>query len=207
MLRVLQPFLVATLVGAGTVAALWWFLPQAGVVLLVALVLSATAVPWLTGRLARREESRQATVRGELTAGMVDLVEGGPELLIMGAVGGQLGRIDESDAQLRRATRQGAGTTGIGLGLTTALAGLASWGALSLGVIATHRGSLNGALLGRPGAGPPRRVRARLAAARRHPGPPTLACGGGTGVRGRGRAVQWSATRPPRWRSGAGRTR
>jgi thiol reductant ABC exporter CydC subunit len=147
VLRVLQPFLVAALVGAGTVAVLWWLLPQAGVVLLVALVLSATAVPWLTGRLARREESRQATVRGALAANMVDLVEGAPELLVMGAVANQLGRIGESDAQLRRVARQGAGTTGIGLGLTTALAGLASWGALTLGVAATHGGSLNGALL------------------------------------------------------------
>ena len=91
VLRVLQPFLVAVLVGSGTVAVLWWFLPQAGVVLLVALLLSATAVPWLTGHLARREESRQATVRGELTASVVDLVEGAPELLVMGAVGGPAG--------------------------------------------------------------------------------------------------------------------
>ena len=50
VLRVLQPFAVAALVGAGTVAALWWFLPQAGLVLLIALVVSATVVPWLTGR-------------------------------------------------------------------------------------------------------------------------------------------------------------
>jgi thiol reductant ABC exporter CydC subunit len=147
VLRVLQPFLVAALVGAGTVAALWWFLPQAGVVLLVALVLSATAVPWLTGRLARREESRQATVRGELSASVVDLVEGAPELLVMGAIGNQLGRVDHSDNRLREVARHGASTTGIGLGLTTALAGLASWGALTLGVQATHAGSLNGALL------------------------------------------------------------
>jgi thiol reductant ABC exporter CydC subunit len=147
VLRVLQPFLVATLVGAGTVAILWWFLPQAGLVLLVALLLSATAVPWLTGRLARREESRQAAVRGDLTASVVDLVEGAPELLVMGAVGGQLDRIQESDAQLRAVARQGANTTGIGLGLTTALAGLASWGALTFGIAATHGGSLNGALL------------------------------------------------------------
>ena len=147
VLRVLQPFLVAALVGAATVAALWWFLPQAGLVLLVALLLSATAVPWLTGRLARREESRQATVRGELTAGVVDLVQGAPELVVMGAVGGQVGRIDDADGRLRRVARHGAGTTGIGLGLTTALAGLSSWGALTLGVRATHAGSLNGALL------------------------------------------------------------
>jgi thiol reductant ABC exporter CydC subunit len=147
VLRVLQPFMVAALVGAGSVAALWWFLPQAGVVLLVALVLSATAVPWLTGRLALREESRQATVRGELATSVVDLVEGAPELLVMGAMGDQLDRLGNSDTRLRRVARQGAGTAGIGLGLTTALAGLASWGALTLGVDATHAGSLNGALL------------------------------------------------------------
>ena len=147
VLRVLQPFLVATLVGAGTVAVLWWFLPQAGLVLLVALILSGTAVPWLTGRLAHREESRQSTVRGELTTGVVDLVEGAPELLVMGGVEAQLGRIGHADTQLRRVARKGAGTSGIGLGLTTALAGLASWGALTLGVEATHAGSLNGALL------------------------------------------------------------
>ncbi len=148
VLRVLQPFLVATLVGAGTVAVLWWFLPEAGLVLLVSLILSATAVPWLTGRLAQREESRQSTVRGELTTGVVDLVEGAPELLVMGGVDAQLGRIADVDTQLRRVARKGAGTSGIGLGLTTALAGLASWGALTFGVHATHAGSLNGALLG-----------------------------------------------------------
>ena len=147
VLRVIQPFAVAIIVGSATVAALWWFLPQAGLVLLVALAVSATAVPWLTGHLASRAESRQSTVRGDLTAGVVDLIEGAPELVVMGATDGQLARIDASDGALRSIARQGAGTTGIGLGLTTALAGLASWGALTLGVHATHGGSLNGALL------------------------------------------------------------
>ena len=147
VLRVIQPFAVAVLVGSATVAALWWFLPQAGLVLLLALAVSATAVPWLTGHLASRAESRQSTVRGELTAGVVDLIEGAPELVVMGATDGQLARIDASDGALRSIARQGAGTTGVGLGLTTALAGLASWGALTLGVHATHGGSLNGALL------------------------------------------------------------
>ena len=78
---------------------------------------------------------------------MVDLIEGAPELVVMGATDDQLARIDESDGALRSIARHGAGTAGIGLGLTTALAGLASWGALTFGVHATHGGSLNGALL------------------------------------------------------------
>jgi len=147
VLRVIEPFAVAVLVGCGTVAALWWFLPEAGLVLLVALALSATAVPWLTGRLSRREESRQATVRGALHADVVDLVEGAAELVVLGAADEQLARIQSADDALRSVARRGAGTAGIGLGLTTALAGLASWGALSLGLGPAHAGSLNGALL------------------------------------------------------------
>jgi thiol reductant ABC exporter CydC subunit len=147
VLRVIQPFAVACLVGTGTVAVMWMLLPGAGAVLLVALVVSATAVPWLTGRLARREESKQASARGELGAAVVDLIEGAPELTVMGGTGQQVERISLADHRLRATARQGAGTTGIGLGLTTALAGLASWGALVLGVQATHGGHLDGALL------------------------------------------------------------
>ena len=147
VLRVIQPFAVACLVGAGTVAVMWMLLPGAGAALLVALVVSATAVPWLTGRLARREESKQASARGELGAAVVDLIEGAPELTVMGGTGEQVERITLADRRLRATARQGAGTTGIGLGLTTALAGLASWGALALGVHATHGGHLDGALL------------------------------------------------------------
>ena len=147
VLRVIQPFAVAVVVGAATVGVLWWFLPEAGLVLLVALGVSATAVPWLTSRLARREESRQAAARGELAANVVDLVEGAPELVVMGATDGQLARIGQADGRLRSIARRGAGTAGIGLALTTALAGLASWGALAVGVRVVHEGSLNGALL------------------------------------------------------------
>jgi thiol reductant ABC exporter CydC subunit len=147
VLRVLSPFAVAALVGAGTVAVLWWFLPAAGMVVLVALLLSATVVPWLTGRLAGRAESHQAAARGELAAEVHDLVAGAAELAVLGAGGEQLARVDAADTRLRGIARQGAGTTGVGLAVTTALAGLASWGALTLGVRATHAGSLNGALL------------------------------------------------------------
>ena len=57
--------------------------------------------PLAHGSSGRREESRQATVRGQLTAGVVDLVDGARELLVMGAVAGQLARIDASDGELR----------------------------------------------------------------------------------------------------------
>ena len=147
VLRVVQPFVVATLVGTGTVAVMWILLPGAGAVLLVALLVSATVVPWLTGRLAQREEARQASARGELGAAVVDLIEGAAELTVLGGTTEQVERIARADRRVRATARQGAGTAGIGLGLTTALAGLACWGALTLGVRATHGGHLDGALL------------------------------------------------------------
>jgi thiol reductant ABC exporter CydC subunit len=147
VLRVIEPFAVAALVGIVTIAGMWWVLPQAGLVLLVALALSATAVPWLTGHLATRAEAKQATVRGELSAEVVDIVDGAPELIVMGGTEAQLGRIERADKRLRSLSRRGAGTAGVGLALTTELIGLASWGALTLGVRATHGGSLNGAFL------------------------------------------------------------
>jgi thiol reductant ABC exporter CydC subunit len=147
LLRVIGPFVVALLVGAGTVALVWWILPAAGVILLAALLLAATALTWLTGRLSRRSESRQAVIRGELTAAVVDLIEGAPELAAYGAFGPQLGRTSEIDAQLTQVAGAGARTAGIGQGLATLLSGLAMWGALLVGIAAVHAGTLAGVLL------------------------------------------------------------
>lgn len=148
VLRVIPPFTVALAVGVTTVAVVWAILPGAGAVLAVALLLAATAVPWLTGRLARRGDAQLAAVRGELSAAVVDLVEGAPELVVFGAVPGQLARVDDPDRRLRALSRRAAATTGVGLGLTTLLAGLACWGGLALGVGAAHAGSLDPVLLG-----------------------------------------------------------
>ena len=61
MLRVVPPFAIALSVGAATVALMAWMLPAAGLILLVALLLAGTAVPWLTGaaRGARRRPARR----------------------------------------------------------------------------------------------------------------------------------------------------
>jgi thiol reductant ABC exporter CydC subunit len=142
-LRVIPPFAIATLVGTLTVALMWWMLPVAGLVLAVALVLASTFVPWLTGELARRKESRFARVRGELTAAMVDLTEGLPELVAFGAADTQLRTIREHDAELAAIASASAGTAGIGLALTTLLAGLACWGCLLVGIPSVHSGRLN----------------------------------------------------------------
>jgi len=147
LLRVVPPFAVAALVGAATVTLVWWMLPAAGLILLAALMLAATLVPWLTGRLARRRESRQAAARGVLTACVVDLAEGAPELTVNGALEAQLRRAASADAELTQIARTTARTAGAGQGLSTLLCGLAMWGALLVGVSAVRSGALAGVLL------------------------------------------------------------
>ena len=147
LVRVIAPFAIAALVGAATIALVWWILPAAGVILLVALMLAATALPWLTGRLARRNEARQAQARGELTAAVVDLVRGAPELTVCRAIDRRLDQALALDARLSRIARQDAGTTGIGQGLATLLPALAMVGCLAVGVSAVAAGRLDVVLL------------------------------------------------------------
>ena len=147
LLRVVPPFAIALLVGAGTVALVWWMLPAAALILLVALLLAGVLVPWLTGTLAARSEARQRRRAGSLTASVVDLIEGAPELVVYGAAPEQLQRTLAADAELTRIARAGARTAGIGQGLTTLCSGLAMWGALLVGVAAVRAGRLDGVLL------------------------------------------------------------
>ena len=147
LVRVIQPFAIAVLVGVATVSLVWWILPAAGLILLLALVIAATLLPWLTGSLARRTEARQATARGELTAAVVDLVRGARELSAYGAIDDQLMHTGAIDAELARVERSSARTAGVGQGLATLLPGLAMVGALLVGVSAVRAGRLDGVLL------------------------------------------------------------
>ena len=142
--RIIPPFGAALVVGSLTVALMAWMLPAAGIILAVSLVLAATLVPWLTGVLAQRREWRFARLRGDLGAAMVDLTEGAAELVAFGASGAQVEAIRDQDRELTRIAASSAGTAGIGLALTTLLAGLACWGCLVVGIPAVMSGRLNG---------------------------------------------------------------
>jgi thiol reductant ABC exporter CydC subunit len=147
VIRVIPPFATAVLVGSATVAVMWWLLPAAAVILAVALQLAALVVPVLTGFLAGRREARFAATRGDLVAAMVDLTEGAAELIAFGAADAQVNTIRRRDAELTSISAAFAGTAGIGLALTTLLAGLASWGCLLVGVPAVNSGHMNGTTL------------------------------------------------------------
>ena len=147
MLRVIPPFGTILLTGTLTTAVVWYFLPLAGVILAVGLLLGAIAVPGWTRRVAGRREAREAAARGELSTHVVDLVEGAPELVAFGAAGEQLARVAKADAELRRIAADTSFNAGVGAGLVTLLTGLTVWGILLAGVPAVHEGRLKGTLL------------------------------------------------------------
>jgi ATP-binding cassette subfamily C protein CydC len=147
LLRVVPPFAIALLVGAATVGLVWWMLPAAGAILLVALLVAGVLVPWLTGTLSARSEAKQASARGLLTESVVDLFEGAPELVVNGAAPEQLRRTLAADGELTQVAQATSRTAGVGQGLTTLCCGLAMWGALLVGVDAVRTGQLDGVLL------------------------------------------------------------
>ncbi len=83
-LRGLAPSFVGLVVSVACVAAVAFVLPAAAVVLALGLALGGVAVPLLAGRLGRRVGRRQAPARGELTAELVELLRGAPELVAYG---------------------------------------------------------------------------------------------------------------------------
>ncbi|TCN43049.1 ATP-binding cassette subfamily C protein CydC [Kribbella orskensis] len=147
LLRVVSPYVVFVASAGLTIGLVGTLVPTAGVVVLVAALLCATAVPVLARQLVRRSEARQAETRGELSTAVVDLVQGAPDLIAFGAAKAQLLRAGRADAELARVARAAARTAGTGSGLTTLLAGLCVWGVLAAGIVAVDNGQLPGVLL------------------------------------------------------------
>jgi thiol reductant ABC exporter CydC subunit len=140
-LRGLIPPLVALASGAVSVAVATVLLPTAGVVLAAGLVLGGVGVPMLAAALGGAIARRRAAVRAELTADLVEFVRGAPELVVLGADGAAVARIERLDAELTRLGRRDALAGGFVEGLSVLVAGLTTAGVLAVCVRATadHR--------------------------------------------------------------------
>jgi thiol reductant ABC exporter CydC subunit len=139
-IRGLAPPLTAMLVGAAAVTAMLVFLAPAAAALAAGLLVAGVAVPWLAARCARRAGARTGTARGELGAAITDSMAGAAELHAFGAVPAALKRSTAADTELTGLARRTAVASGLGAGLSTAVAGLTLWAVLLLGVAATGGG-------------------------------------------------------------------
>ena len=146
-LRGLVPPLVALAVGAASIGVTFAVLPAAGAILAVGLVLVGLVVPILAGALNRATGRRQAPARAELTAELVELLRGAPELVVYGREEETLARIRARSRELARLGRRDALAAGLAGALSILIAGLTVAGVLAVAVSAHATGTLDRVLV------------------------------------------------------------
>ncbi len=133
-LRGLGPPLVALLTGAVCVGVTAAFLPTAALILAAGLLLAGLAVPWLAERLGRSAGLRRSAARAELTADLVELLRGAPELVAFGREQETADRIRRADRELVRLARRDALAAGVADSLSILVAGATTVGVLAVAV-------------------------------------------------------------------------
>ncbi|MEU8923494.1 thiol reductant ABC exporter subunit CydD [Kitasatospora sp. NPDC048545] len=141
-LRWRLPAAVAGVVALGSTLAMAAFLPAAGAVLGLGLLLAGVLVPALAARWSAGAERRQAPARGRLATTVVDAFTGTAELTVAGALPARLAAVRGADAALTRLAARSAATTALGTGLIALLTGLTVTAAAAVGVQGVRGGAL-----------------------------------------------------------------
>jgi ATP-binding cassette, subfamily C, bacterial CydC len=145
-LRGLGPPMVGLAVGVISVAVAAAILPRAALVMAAGLFAGATIVPlvsWRLGRLA----AGAAAARGTLSAELVELLHGAPELLMCGSEAAAMARLGDADRNVARLSRRDGLAAGISDGLSIAVAGVTVTGVLAVAVSARSAGAIDGVLV------------------------------------------------------------
>ena len=145
-LRVVQPLVVTLLTGMLSVIGVSIVLPSAGVSLAVTLVLAFGAATLVQTVIAGRAERSIAPLRGVLADRLLDFVSNLDVLVAYDAVPERMARVESADHTLRVATLARAGGAGATAAILSALATLASVGALLVGIPALGHGPQGPAL-------------------------------------------------------------
>jgi thiol reductant ABC exporter CydC subunit len=145
--RGVGPPLVAAVAAGASVVAAATVLPAAAAILAAGLLLGGVAVPILAWALARSAGRRQAAARGELTAELVELLRGAPELVAYGREDEAIARVRAADAELARLGRRDALAAGAAEALMIVISGATVAGVLALAVDAHATGGLDRVLV------------------------------------------------------------
>jgi thiol reductant ABC exporter CydC subunit len=146
--RVLIPPIVAAIAIAAAAIAAGVVAPAVGVTLGLTLAVAAVAVPVATGLAARGAARRQGPLRSALTSELVDALDGGAELAVLGRTEERLDRLDTLDGRLQRAATRDAVAAGLAGGLAPLLSGAAVLAVIITAVPRVQAGEIDGVLLG-----------------------------------------------------------
>jgi thiol reductant ABC exporter CydC subunit len=143
-LRGIGPPLVAFVAGAACVLVTAVLLPAAGALLALGLLAGGIAVPVIAASLGRGSAPAE---RGELTASLVELLRGAPELVVYGRGDDELARIEAIDRKLVRSERRDALVAGLADSLSILVTGLTVAAVLAIAVDAHSAGTLDRVLV------------------------------------------------------------
>jgi ATP-binding cassette subfamily C protein CydC len=146
-LRVVQPLLISAAVAVSSVVTVWILLPQAGVALLVALVLAALVGTVASSLVAARSERSIAPLRGAFADEVLDTVVNLDVLTAFDATESRLAAVRSADVRLTRAVLSSAAGAGVATGILSLLAGASSVMALLVGVPALGTPAFDGPVL------------------------------------------------------------
>ena len=140
------PLVAAVSVGAAVVAAAI-VLPAAAVILAAGLLVGGVVGPLIAWGLARSSARRQAAARGELTADLVEILRGAPELVAYGREDDAITRVRAADAELVRLGRRDALVAGAADALMIVVAGATVAGVLAVALDAHAADTLDRVLV------------------------------------------------------------
>jgi ATP-binding cassette, subfamily C, bacterial CydC len=142
-LRGLGPPLVALAAGAVAVGVAAALLPAAGLAIALGLVLGGICVPLVAGLAGRAAGRGRAAAQGHLSAELVEILRGAPELVVYGRTEDALERVRRGDRALARLARRDALAAGIADGLGILVAGATTVAVLALAVTSHADGRLD----------------------------------------------------------------
>ncbi len=145
-LRGLLPVAVAAAASAVALVVVGLLLPVAALVLGLSLHV-ALVVPPLIARSAVPVSGREAELRGDLAAEVVDLLQGAPDLVAFGDEARLVARADAADAELTAMARRRALAGGASAATLIACVAMAVVGVLVVAISAVHAHRLDPVLL------------------------------------------------------------
>jgi thiol reductant ABC exporter CydC subunit len=147
IVRIVQPFISASLVVAMVCAFLASFSPTVSLVVLISAIIGGLIVPWLTQRVSLAADRQAVPLRGELGVVTHDLARNAIDLAAYGAFTQALTKAKIVDLALRKVEERVAWAKGIGAGLQTLASGLGFVGGLWIGAVAVAAGNLDHTML------------------------------------------------------------
>jgi ATP-binding cassette subfamily C protein CydC len=145
--RAIIPPLAAALVTGLAFVLLGSFDFQLGLALLVFLVLTGVALPFYTRQLSRIPSQELVQARAELTAGLVDQIQGLADLLAFGQENQQKVQMKRLNQASERAQERLARIRGMGDGLAALFTGLCGLTVLCLAIPLVSNGQIDGVYL------------------------------------------------------------